>query len=59
MQNFLSKLPFGKKRSLESYNNFGYVFLLPFFLAFLVFQLYPILYTVFLSFTDLHGFETT
>lgn len=59
MQNFLSKLPFGKKRSLESYNNFGYVFLLPFFLAVLVFQLYPILYTIFLSFTDLHGFETT
>lgn len=59
MQNLIAKMPFRKKKSLESYNNFGYVFLLPFILAFLVFQLYPILYTIFLSFTDLHGFETT
>lgn len=30
--------------------NKGYLFILPYFLAFLVFQFYPIIYTVFLSF---------
>ena len=34
-------------------NNYGYLFILPFFIAFLILQLYPIIYTLFLSFTNL------
>jgi len=34
-------------------SNYGYLFILPFFITFLVLQLYPILYTFFLSFTGL------
>ena len=47
-----------KRKSLESYNNYGYIFLLPFFLVFLFFNLYPTLYTILLSFTDLAGWDT-
>lgn len=55
----LSKVKTKKKRkSLESYNNYGYIFLLPFFLVFLIFNLYPTLYTILLSFTDLSGWNT-
>lgn len=34
-------------------SNYGYIFLLPFFITFLTLQLYPILYTLYLSFTNL------
>lgn len=44
-----------KKARFERYNRYGLLFIAPFFLAFLVFQLYPIFYTIFLSFTDLKG----
>lgn len=47
-----------KRKNLESYNNYGYIFLLPFFLVFLFFNLYPTLYTILLSFTDLSGWNT-
>src|SRR5699024_2108188 len=40
------------------YNNYGYIFLIPFFLVFLFFNLYPTLYTILLSFTDLSGWKT-
>ncbi len=33
--------------------NYGYIFILPFFIFFISLQLYPILYTFFLSFTNL------
>lgn len=46
------------KGKLEGYNRYGYIFLAPFLLAFLIFQLYPILYTIFLSFTNLKGWNT-
>ncbi len=46
------------KNKLEGYNRYGYIFLAPFLLAFLVFQLYPIIYTIFLSFTNLRGWNT-
>ena len=42
-----------------SYTKYGYIFSIPFVLAFLVFQLYPILYTVVIGFTDLKGVGTT
>lgn len=42
-----------------SYAKYGYIFVIPFVLAFLVFQLYPILFTVVIGFTDLRGVTTT
>lgn len=38
-----------------SYAKWGYMFSLPFILVFLVFSLYPIIYTAMLGFTDLQG----
>lgn len=38
-----------------SYAKWGYIFCAPFFLVFLVFSLYPIIYTGILGFTDLQG----
>lgn len=40
-----------KKKTVE-YGKYGYIFIAPFFLVFLVFQLYPLLYTFFLSFVE-------
>lgn len=36
---------------------YGYVFVAPFFIIFAVFQLYPILYSFYLSFTNWDGFS--
>ena len=41
----------GKKKN--SYAKWGYIFSIPFVAAFLVFSLYPILYTAVIGFTDL------
>lgn len=38
-----------KKKTVE-YGRYGIIFLIPFFVAFLVFQFYPLLYTIFKSF---------
>lgn len=46
-----------KIRKKLSRENWGYFFIAPFFLIFLVFQLYPMFYTVNLSFTDLSGWS--
>lgn len=43
------------RRKSVSYTKYGYLFSLPFFIAFLIFSLYPILYTLFIGFTDLKG----
>lgn len=47
-----------KKKKVVSYSKYGYFFVAPFVIAFLIFQLYPILYTINLSFTDLAGWAT-
>ncbi|WP_314062461.1 sugar ABC transporter permease [uncultured Vagococcus sp.] len=47
-----------RPRGFERYNRYAYLFLLPFLIGFVVFQLYPILYTVVLSFSDLRGWQT-
>ncbi len=39
----------GKKKTVE-YGRYGMIFLIPFFVTFLVFQFYPLLYTIFKSF---------
>ncbi|MCR4695422.1 MAG: sugar ABC transporter permease [Pseudobutyrivibrio sp.] len=41
------------KKSLTSYNNWGYAFVAPFVIVFLIFSVYPVLRTLYLSFTDL------
>lgn len=40
------------KRKKVDYGKYGYYFLIPFFLVYLLFQLYPLLYTFFLSFVE-------
>ncbi len=47
----------GKKKN--SYAKYGYLFVLPFTIAFLIFSLYPILYTAVIGFTDLKGLGVT
>lgn len=42
-------------KKLVDYGKFGYIFSIPFILAFLVFSLYPILYTFYIGFTDFAG----
>ena len=44
-----------KKKKKVSYAKYGYIFSLPFVLTFLIFTLYPIIYTVVIGFTDLKG----
>ncbi len=44
-----------KKKGVVRYSKYGYLFSIPFVLAFLVFQLYPIVYTAVIGFTDLKG----
>ena len=47
------------RRKNVSYAKYGYIFCIPFVLAFLVFTLYPVLYTAVIGFTDLKGVSTT
>lgn len=48
-----------KKKKKLSYAKYGYLFSIPFVVAFLIFQLYPVLYTAIIGFTDLKGAATT
>jgi ABC-type sugar transport system permease subunit len=49
----------GKKIKSVSYAKYGYLFSIPFILAFLIFSLYPTLYTAVIGFTDLKGVIAT
>lgn len=42
-----------------SYSKYGYIFSIPFVVAYLIFSLYPVLYTVVIAFTDMKGAGTT
>ena len=48
-----------EKRKKVSYAKYGYIFSIPFVVAFLIFTLYPVIYTVVLGFTDLKGAKAT
>lgn len=48
-----------KHHKKVSYAKYGYLFCIPFTVAFLIFTLYPIMYTVIIGFTDLKGLATT
>ena len=47
-----------KKKKL-GYAKYGYIFSIPFVIAFLLFSLYPIVYTALIGFTDLKGLGMT
>jgi len=42
-----------------NYAKYGYYFSIPFVLAYLIFSLYPTIYTVIIGFTDLRGLGRT
>lgn len=42
-----------KRSKLTAYNNWGYAFVAPFVIVFCIFSIYPVLRTLYLSFTDL------
>lgn len=44
-----------KPKKTFNYARFGYIFSIPFVIAWLIFSLYPICYTIFIGFTDLQG----
>lgn len=46
------------KRKGVSYGKYGYLFLAPFILCYLIFSIYPLIYSIQISFTDLKGFGT-
>ena len=45
----------GQKRKTISYDRYGYFFIAPFFIVFLIFQLYPIFFTFRTALTDAQG----
>lgn len=47
------------RRKSVSYAKYGYIFSIPFVLAYLVFSLYPTIYTAVIGFTDLKGLTKT
>ncbi len=47
------------RRKSVSYAKYGYIFCIPFVLAFLFFSLYPIIYTAVIGFTDFKGLGAT
>lgn len=48
-----------KKKHKLSYAKYGYIFSIPFVLAFCIFTLYPVIYTIIIGFTDLKGIGMT
>ena len=46
-----------RKRKSISYDKYGYIFVAPFFITFLIFQLYPIFFTFRTSLTDAAGWS--
>lgn len=48
-----------KKKKKSGYAKWGYIFTLPFTIAFCIFSLYPTLYTAVIGFTDLKGIGKT
>jgi multiple sugar transport system permease protein len=50
-----------RRKSVKSvsYAKYGYIFCIPFVLAFLLFSLYPLIYTAVIGFTDLKGLGVT
>lgn len=49
----MAKTTMKKHSKLTAYNNWGYVFVIPFVVVFCIFSVYPVLRTLWLSFTNL------
>ena len=47
------------RRKVDNYAKYGYIFSIPFVVAFLLFSLYPLIYTTVIGFTDLQGLGKT
>jgi cellobiose transport system permease protein len=47
-----------RRHKSVSYAKYGYIFSIPFIVAFLIFTLYPVFYTITIGFTDLRGIGT-
>ena len=47
------------RRKSVSYSKYGYLFSIPFIVAFIIFMLYPLFFTAVIGFTDLKGFGKT
>jgi len=45
-------------KSIKDVNKYGYLFILPFLVTFIVFSIYPIIRTLYLSFTKFNGYGT-
>lgn len=45
-----------RKKSIKDVNKFGYLFIIPFLIVFIIFSIYPIFRTLYLSFTNFNGF---
>ena len=43
------------RRKGVNYARYGYIFSIPFVITYLVFQLYPLLFTIIIGFTDYKG----
>ena len=54
----MAKSAVTKKKKMKNYNNAGYFFVLPFVIVFLIFSIYPVFRTLYLSFTNFKGFGT-
>lgn len=48
----------GESRKKRNVNNMGYLFIVPFVVTFLIFSVYPVFRTLYLSFTNYKGFGT-
>ncbi len=46
-----------KKKGVKQRDNMGWIFIAPFLIVFLTFNIYPVLRTLYLSFTDYSGFN--
>ena len=47
----------GSKRRSVTYDHYGYLFIAPFFIVFLIFQLYPVIFMFKTSLTDAVGWN--
>lgn len=52
----ITKSKYRRKKSIKDVNKFGYLFILPFLIVFVIFSIYPIFRTLYLSFTTFSGF---
>ena len=48
-----------RRKKSVSYAKYGYIFSIPFVVVFLIFSLYPTIYTAVIGFTDLKGLGRT